>query len=118
MKQAGYTLFLFMLLPLVSFAQREREGGPCSYETTNYPAAIINIFEIYDGWNDIYFSVKTNEPADTITWSNEFGGYLSTEELKNANYKTGDILNYQIMQIISGSCSPYLKRLTKENYKP
>ncbi len=118
MKQTVFSLIVVALLPFISSAQGEREGGPCSYETTNYPATIITIFEVYEGWNDIHFVVKKQELADTITWSNEFGGYLSTEELKTAEYKTGDVLTYQTKEIISGSCNPYVQRLTKEIYKP
>ncbi|MGE0638294.1 MAG: hypothetical protein AB7G44_16005 [Bacteroidia bacterium] len=118
MKLIVCSLFSVILFPFIALAQGGREGGPCSYETTNYPATIIEIFEVYEGWNDIYVVIKTHEPADTITWSNEFGGFISTEELKASDYKIGDKLNYQIKEIISGSCSPYIKWLTKERYKP
>jgi len=108
---------IFHLSITCCHSQEIPDGGPCSYTTTNYPATIIDIFEVYEGWNEIFFLVKTLEPADTTTWSREFSGYISDEELKTERFKAGDTLAYEIREIIDGNCSPYLKRLTKERYK-
>ena len=66
MKQTVFSLMLFALLPFISSAQGEREGGPCIYETTIYPATIITIIEVYEGWNDITFVVK-NRSLPTLS---------------------------------------------------
>lgn len=113
-------LFFICCLILLSSSCHLREkpdGGPCSYTTTIYPATIINIFKVDSGMNQIFFIIKTLEPADTISWSNEFSSYLSDDELKSENYKLGDTLAYEIREIIDGNCSPYLKRLTMARYK-
>lgn len=102
---------------LSSCAQRIPEGGPCSYNTETYPAVITHIYEMDSLYSELFIIVYAYPPADIITWSGEFGGYLSKEELRLKSYKVGDTLSYQIKQIIEGSCNPYIKWLSGERYR-
>ena len=118
MKQSVRTLFLLALLPLVSCAQKERDGGPCSYQTTYYPATIILIFEVDSDYSDMIVVTSLYGEMDTVMFHAESYEYFSKKEMKEMNYKAGDTLTYEVKEIIDGSCSPYLTRLTKERYKP
>ena len=117
MKQSVRTLFLLALLPLVSCAQKERDGGPCSYETTYYPAPIILIYPINETSSEVVVTTTLYGQTDTLHFSQEGHEYFLNTELTEMNYKVGDTLAYKIMEIIDGSCSPYIKWLTKERYK-
>lgn len=110
-------IFTYLTLALTSCAQRIPEGGPCTYNTQSYPAVITHIYEMDSLFSELFIVVQTHNPFDTITWSGEFGSYLSNEELKNQNYKVGDTLSYQIKQITKGTCNPYIKWLSSERYK-
>lgn len=118
MKQIGYILFLVTLLPVASLAQGEREGGPCSYETTLYPAPIILIYPINETSSEVVVTTTLYGQTDTLHFSQEGHEYFSNTELTEKNYKVGDTLTYKIMEITDGHCSPYIKVLTKERYKP
>lgn len=78
---------------------------------------LLPIFMSYSLYSELFIIVYAYPPADTITWSGEFGGYLSKEELRLKSYKVGDTLSYQIKQIIEGSCNPYIKWLSGERYR-
>lgn len=118
MKQSVCTLYLLALLPLVSCAQKERDGGSCSYETTYYPAPIILIYPINETSSEVVVTTTLYGQTDTLHFSHEGHEYFSNTELTENNYMVGDTLTYKIMEITDGSCSPYIKVLTKERFKP
>lgn len=93
------------------------DGGDCSYKTTNIPATIIEIYRADSTHSElILVASHENNPADTLYYSNFFGGYIHNDSLTKYNYKKGDRLTYKYKQIIEGSCTPDIYVLTTEPF--
>ncbi len=113
-----FTAIGFMFLHSCSLAQRNVDGGPCSYETTNHPAVIVMIFPVVDSLTSDMLVVANNGwQKDTLMFSDAARSFMSNEEINMLNLKVGDTLNYKHKEIISGSCTPDIWFLTKERYK-
>lgn len=116
--QFFFSLLVFVFSYGCSSAQRHVDGGPCSYETVNYPAVILIMYPVVDSTeSDMILAAITAWGTDTITFSDAAHGFISNEELKELNIKVGDTLNYQHKLIIEGSCNPDIWFLTREKYK-
>ena len=92
------------------------DGGPCSYSTTNYPAVIIEIYQIDSVRSEMILIAKLEGYQDTLYYSAATREYITNQELKSNNFKPGDSLTYQHQQITSGSCNPDIFWLTKERF--
>ena len=92
-------------------------GGPCSYTTTNYPATIIEMYELDSIKSELILVTNMFDQRDTLYFSAAAHEYITNEEIRVNNFKPGDTLSYQHKQITSGSCTPDIFRMTKERYK-
>lgn len=117
------TLSSFLILVLLSsckFHKKEiPEGGPCSYKTDFYPATVIDIFKVDYNMFDLSMTINTpnTKGVDTIYYSYAYGRHMDSTEIKNLNVQIGTAFKYKIMQIETGSCSPYLEQLVIEKFE-
>jgi hypothetical protein len=94
-------------------------GGPCSYKTINYPAKIIDI-ECITADSSMYeltFQVDYGGVVDTLEYGTQFEESLSGEEMREKQYQIGQLMTYEHMTIVSGSCNPDIFTLKMEPFK-
>lgn len=110
---AAILLFLFRRTDSSDVA-----GGPCSYKTIKYPATIINIecVAIDSSFFELTLRVDYGGYVDTLDYSNEFDQLVSGEDMLEKQYKIGQQMTYEHMQIVSGSCNPDIFTLKMEPF--
>jgi hypothetical protein len=95
------------------------DGGPCSYEITNYPAKILSIDDAGNGYVDLNLEINPYQAdkTDTISFCMESHKCVSLDEIKKHKLQIGDSIIYEIHTITSGSCNPEIVVLKAEKYK-
>ena len=100
-------------------------GGPCKYNTRIIPAEVIEVFQnpndttSYDAW----FVIKNKsgipiQADDTFIYSiQSTQRFISSSDIRKYDIKPGKIVQYQVMNIIEGSCTDYIEQLTLEEYE-
>ena len=88
----------------------------CKYATTLFPAEIIRTDTVSEGYCEMLFLVKKDDRCDTVSYSEEFGGYASFDQIRNKNLVTGESFQYAIQKLESGDCPPLVEGLILEKY--
>lgn len=114
------SLLVFFLLSGCRYCTPKQipDGGPCSYKTDIYPATVIDVYETDTNMFDVLMTINTpnTNGNDTIFYSSAYGRHMDSTEIKNLDVKIGSAFKYEIKQIESGSCSPYLETLIMEKF--
>lgn len=92
------------------------DGGPCSYNHYYYPAVIYDIEQVNQTYCDLALLLYMNNEPDTIYYSTQANGNLEISILDSLNFKRGDTLAYEHMEITDGSCTPDIYNLLLERY--
>ena len=89
----------------------------CDYTSSEFPAEVIRIDTVSKGYCEVYFSVQRTEGTDTITYSSEFGGYASFEQMRNKNVAPGEKFQFAVKKIKAGNCPPLVEVLILEKFE-
>ncbi|MBK8611011.1 MAG: hypothetical protein IPL84_13995 [Chitinophagaceae bacterium] len=83
------------------------DGGPCTYETTIYPATLVELVEINSASYELLFEVVVSEKKDTLRYSAiNNGNYLFYADLPKDSLLMGKQYQYQVQRIQKGTCAP------------
>ncbi len=112
-------LILTFLLGCKCHKKEIPDGGPCSYNTVFYPATVIELLKADNNMFDLSMTISTpnSNGNDTIYYSYAYGRHMDSTEIKNLNVQIGTAFKYKIMQIETGSCSPYIEQLIMEKFE-
>ncbi|MCB0737671.1 MAG: hypothetical protein KDC92_09175 [Bacteroidetes bacterium] len=87
-----------------------KDGGPCSYSTTTFPAVITDIVPASESTSYISCKVKRQDSTYTILET------VSNNELNKGAFKIGSVLTFVNKQIIEGACNPDVSFLDVAKY--
>jgi hypothetical protein len=118
-------IYLTCVLLLLNFKcnnppSQIEDGGPCSYEITKYPAKILSMDDVGNGYVDLNLEINPYqaEKTDTISYCMESQNKcVSLDEIKKHKLQIGDSIVYEIHTITSGSCNPEIVVLKAEKFK-
>lgn len=80
------------------------DGGPCSYQVTQFPAIILSVDSLADSQFDLSALVSRDGATDTLYFSQENNQYLDIKQINTLG--VGDTIYYEHHQITSGACNP------------
>ena len=92
-------------------------GGPCAYDTKTYPATIMQIDTLGDNYYNFHLIADLGEYSDTLAYDIESWRYLELEENLRTNLHIGAVITYEVKEILSGSCNPYITVVSLEPYR-
>lgn len=121
--KTNIAIYSFLALSLLSSCKycrsQQADGGPCSYNTVFYPAKVIEIQKLDRNMFDVLMVINTpnTNGDDTISYSYTYGRYMDSSEVDSLDVKIGTSYKYKIMEIETGSCSPYLEQLIIEKFE-
>lgn len=96
-----------LLVFLLGSCNFQADGGPCTYETTIYPATLLKKVDINPLYYDALFVVEIDGKPDTLSFANKNNGNnISVEEIPKDSLIAGNLYQYEVMRIRSGSCNP------------
>lgn len=112
-------LFFSLLSSCKYCRSQQADGGPCSYKTVFYPAKVIEILKLDSNMFDVLMTINTpnTNGNDTISYVGAYGRYMDSSEIDSLDVKIGTSYKYKIMEIETGSCSPYLEQLVIEKFE-
>lgn len=85
----------------------QSDGGPCSYDTTIYPATLLQKIEINAKYYDLMLEVEMEGKKDTLSYAKKNNGSNIAYELIPADsLAIGSQYQYKVMRIKTGTCSP------------
>jgi hypothetical protein len=114
----GVAVLLTLLMACGQRQSTDVAGGPCSYDTVDYPAVILDIERFNSTECDISFLVVWDEEAtDTILYSMQSDGFLAHTEVEKRGLVVGDTVCYKHYQISSGSCNPDMFSISLNKYR-
>jgi hypothetical protein len=123
MFKSFYFIFCFVLSVIIGCNCNNiglPEGGPCTYETKNYPAIVIGI-EKQDSLNaDIIFKIETGTGEvyhDSVSWYMENNSWILISQIEKDSISIGKKYKYRLDFIKTGSCNPHIERLTLEKFQ-
>ena len=92
-------------------------GEPCSYKDNIYPARVLKVEGADANSLDISFEVTRGKEKDTITYSDEMHRYMTQSEIEQNGIVLDAQYKYVESDIVSGSCTPHIKRLLLQKYE-
>ncbi len=119
-KGLALPLILIVLLGVGSFFIQiifnKGKKAECDYSQDLYPAEVIRLDTVSTGYCELYFTVKKEGKTDTITYSSEFGGYASFEQMTKKKVAIGEKFQYAIQKLKSGDCPTLVEGLILEKF--
>lgn len=123
-KKKGFALPLMLIVVLgvgsffiqILFNKNEERKNKCEYRDSFFPAEVIRIDTVSQGYCEIYLRVTLDVRIDTILYSAEFGGLASFEQIKRSHLEKGGILKYVVRELRSGDCPAHVEALLLEQY--
>lgn len=111
-----YALLLFFIMLSGRMASAQKAGGPCSYKHIVYPAKVLEVFgdtsRVYANFEVIF----DNNRRDTISYYVMTGKYITRKEANEKGVVAGAVFKYIEMHILTGACTPFIKRLTLDKF--
>lgn len=122
-KTGGFALPLILIVVLgvgsffiqIVFNKGSGSKENCIYASTLFPAEIIRVDTMSKGYCEMKIEIKTDKGADTLFYSQLFGGYASFEQMRKYDLHLGKNLNYEIKDLTSGECDPHTEKLLLED---
>lgn len=107
----------FSLLLIPGKINAQKDGGGCSYDKKIYPATVVYAAG-YDSIRAfILFAVEIDGKMDTISYLSEFHINPGIEVIEQYDLRVGNVFCYEEWNIISGHCTPHIRRLTLDKYE-
>lgn len=116
MKAFSITILLGFIA-LLGCHQDKMVGGPCSYETTYYPAKVIAIAAVDSTMLNLLFEVKMGENLDTLDYHELNSSYLTRQEAEASKVVEGKVFSLAHDHIVSGTCTPEIQRIELKPYQ-
>jgi hypothetical protein len=92
-------------------------GGPCTYRTTLYPAKVLQVLRDDPQAVNVLFEVRFEGGADTLTFHEVNGSYLTAEQAALQGLLPGNEYTMAVDQITSGTCTPTIQRVELKPFK-
>ena len=114
--------FLICCVPLaiVACGQMNRgnaDGGPCSYESTPYPATVLEVDTAEVGLYNLLMAFEFGEERDTMWFYDANNNYVPQEDMERYEVKPGSSCSYVHKQITEGHCNPEIFVFSPAPYK-
>lgn len=105
-------LFAGLLLLTLNACDFKTEGGPCTYETTLYPATLLEKVDINMLYYDALFEVEIDGKRDTLSFAKKNNGNnIAVDEIPRDSLVTGNRYQYEVMRIRTGTCNPVVDQI-------
>ena len=122
-KSPGFALplLLIVVLGVGSFFiqivfNKTKKKDECDYSIAFFPAELIHADTVKAGYCDFLFRVQKDEGADTVSYSSEFGGYASFEQINKNHLVLGETFQYAVKKLKKGDCPPLVEGLLLIKY--
>jgi hypothetical protein len=114
-------IFSALLVVVIVVNQYQRndgiDGGFCEYETKIYPALLLEILSIDD--DSTYFDAAFWVAAyiqDTVYYYQTNNRNITVVDFEENQIIPGQIYQYSVRHILSGSCNPFIPSILFEPY--
>ncbi len=101
-------------------AEKENiDGGACSYKDEIHPAKLLWLETkdslTYNAYFEIQAGLRGSDKKDTLGFYDLNHQYIPADKIKKDSIQQGNIYQYVVQTIVSGSCNPTntIFRLTK-----
>ena len=112
-----YPAFFICLLLAGKLSHAQKVGGSCGYKHTIYPAKVLKIHSYDTARMNIIFEVTYEKYKDTTSYYFQFHRYIRKSEADAKGVVVGAKFKYIESHIVSGACTPFIKRLTLDKYE-